>query len=180
MDTPLHPALERLSFLLGVWEGAGVGGHATMDGFRFGQEVTFTHTGRPYLVYTSTAWRLDDDGRIGETVAAESGFWRPVSAARPGADGAQAGAEEAEGLDNGVEVLLTHPEGYSEVYVGTVAFRRVELHTDVVARTETAHEVTGGHRLYGMIGEDLGYAWDIAAFGEPLQSYLSAQLKRVR
>jgi hypothetical protein len=53
------------------------------------------------------------------------------------------------------------------------------LSTDVVARTESAKEVTAGHRLYGMIGEDLGYAYDLAAVGQPLQSHLSAQLKRV-
>jgi hypothetical protein len=49
----------------------------------------------------------------------------------------------------------------------------------VVARTETAKEYTAGHRLYGLIGEDLGYAYDMAAEGQSLQSHLSAQLKRV-
>jgi hypothetical protein len=60
-----------------------------------------------------------------------------------------------------------------------VAFNRVELQTDVVARTESAKEVTGGHRLYGLIGEDLGWAYDMAAVGQELQSHLSAQLKKV-
>jgi hypothetical protein len=55
----------------------------------------------------------------------------------------------------------------------------VELQTDVVARTESAKEVTGGHRLYGLIGEDLGWAYDMAAVGQELQSHLSAQLKKV-
>ena len=30
-----------------------------------------------------------------------------------------------------------------------------------------------------MIGEDLGWAYDMAAMGQGLQSHLSAQLKRV-
>jgi hypothetical protein len=53
----------------------------------------------------------------------------------------------------------------------------------VVARTETAKEVTAGKRLYGLIdspgtpGEkDLAYAYDMAAVGQPLTPHLSAQL----
>jgi THAP4-like, heme-binding beta-barrel domain len=51
--------------------------------------------------------------------------------------------------------------------------------TDVVARTATAKEVTAGHRLYGLAGPDLAYAYDLAALGQGLQPHLSAQLKRV-
>ena len=43
----------------------------------------------------------------------------------------------------------------------------------------SAKEVTAGRRLYGLIGEDLGWAYDMAAVGQPLQSHISAQLKRV-
>jgi hypothetical protein len=52
------------------------------------------------------------------------------------------------------------------------------MSTDVVVRTDTAKEVTAGHRLYGLIGADLGWAYDMAAMGQPLQPHLSAQLKR--
>ena len=41
-------------------------------------------------------------------------------------------------------------------------------------------EAPEGHRLYGLIGRDLGYAYDMAAMGQPLQAHVSAQLKRVR
>ena len=46
-------------------------------------------------------------------------------------------------------------------------------------RTSSAKEVTAGHRLYGLAGTDLAYAYDLAAVGQPLQPHLSAQLKRV-
>ena len=156
----LHPDLEHLAFLLGTWEGAGVGGYPTIESFNFGQELSFTHIGKPFLSYASRTWLIEPDGTLGRPLAAESGYWRP----RP---------------DHQVEVTLAHPTGIVEIYVGTVAFNRVELQTDVVARTESAKEVTGGHRLYGLIGEDLGWAYDMAAVGQPLQSHLSAQLKKV-
>lgn len=154
-----HPAIAPLTFLLGRWEGAGVGGYATIESFHFGLELTFSHIGKPYLIQTSRSWRLDDSGNKLEPLAMEAGFWRTQPAGK-------------------VEVLLSHPTGISEIYVGDVSGTRVELATDVVARTETAKEVTAGKRLYGLIGEDLGYAYDMAAVGQPLQPHLSAQLKR--
>ena len=90
----------------------------------------------------------------------ETGFWRPQP-------------------DNQVEVLLAHPTGITEIYLGQVDGTRIELVTDAVVRTATAKEVTAGKRLYGLIGADLGYAYDLAAVGQPLQPHLSAQLKRV-
>jgi hypothetical protein len=159
-EPELHPNVAGLGFLLGRWEGAGVGGYPTIESFRFGQEVEFSHNGKPYLIYTSRTWRLDDEGNLGVPLATESGYWR----LQP---------------ENKVEVLLAHPTGITEIYVGEVTGTRIEIGTDVVARTATAKEVAAGRRLYGLIGEDLGYAFDMAAVGQELQPHISAQLKRV-
>jgi len=162
-DAPaVHPDLAPLGFLLGRWEGAGIGGYPTIESFQFGQEVSFGHNGKPFLIYTSRTWRLDEDGQIGAPLGTETGFWRP----RP---------------DNQVEVMLAHPTGIVEIYLGEVSGTRIEMATDVVARTATAKEVTAGHRLYGLAGpgQDLAYAYDMAAMGQRLQPHLSAQLKRV-
>lgn len=176
MQPEVHPDLEKLSFLIGRWEGVGVAGYPDMEEFQFGQEIEFTHDGKPYLNYSSRVWRLKEDGSLDEFVTAESGYWR----IRP----AEADEEEKREADTPavhVEVLLSHPEGFNEVYLGNIFANRIELYTDVVLRTETGMEATAGHRLYGLFGDDretLGYAWDLAARGQELQSYMSAQLKR--
>jgi THAP4-like, heme-binding beta-barrel domain len=155
-----HPDLAPVAFLLGRWEGAGVGGYPTIESFRFGQEISFSHNGKPYLIYVSRSWLLDDEGVPGRPLAMETGFWRP----RP---------------EGKIEVVLAHPTGIAEIYHGEVTGTKIELATDVVARTASAKEVRAGHRLYGMVGQDLAYAFDLAAAGEPLQPHLSAQLKPV-
>ena len=155
-----HPDLEPVRFLLGRWEGAGVGGYPTIESFRFGQEITFSHIGKPFLIYSSRTWLLDEDGNLIRPAATETGYWRPQP-------------------DGQIEVVLAEPTGIAEIYVGEIAGTKVEMSTDVVARTATAKDVTAGHRLYGLIGADLGWAFDMAAMGQPLQPHLSAQLKRV-
>jgi hypothetical protein len=158
---PPHEAIAPLSFLLGWWEGAGVVGYPTIESVNFGQEISFSHNGKPFLIYSSRTWLVEDDGAIGRPLAMEVGFWRPQP-------------------DNQVEVLLTHPTGITEIYLGTVDGTKIELITDAVVRTASAKEVTAGKRLYGLIGADLGYAYDMAAVGQPLQPHVSAQLKRVK
>ncbi|WP_033424696.1 FABP family protein [Actinomadura flavalba] len=165
MEPELHPDLKPLEFLLGTWEGAGVGDYPTIEAFQFGQEVTFSHNGKPFLIYQSRTWLLEEDGSIGRPLGTETGYWR----ARP---------------DNELEVTLAHPTGIVEIYVGRVAFHRIDLQTDVVARTESAKEVTAGTRMYGLLPEkngvrDLGWVYEMAAMGQPLQVHLSAQLRHV-
>ncbi|MFE6387157.1 nitrobindin family protein [Nocardiopsis dassonvillei] len=175
MDAEVHPDLAKLSFLLGRWEGVGVAGYADVEEFQFGQEIEFAHNaGLPYLTFTSRAWRMNPEGTRGELVTEESGYWR----VRP-----ETGAEPKEGEPVvHLEVLIAHPEGFNEVYLGNVFANRVEMSTDAVVHTETGIDATASHRLYGLFGdnrETLGYAWDLAARGHSLRSYMSAQLKRV-
>lgn len=161
----LHPALEHLAFLVGTWRGVGVVGYPTIEGARYEQEIVFAHDGRPFLSYSSRSWLLAEDGSRLRPSSSEVGWWRPGATAYD------------------VEVMLAQHTGIVEIYLGNVAFSRVELASEVVARTETAKEVNGLKRLYGLIGEgeqrDLAYAIDMAAVGQPLQSHLSARLSKV-
>jgi hypothetical protein len=148
-------------WLLGTWRGEGVGGYPTMADFRYGEEVTFSHNGKPFLAYTQRTWALGDgDADSPRPLHSETGYWRP----QPG---------------GALEVVLAHPTGVVEVYYGTVKGAQVEMATDLVARTTSAKEVTALKRLYGLVEGDLAYAVDMAAVGQPLQAHLSARLQRV-
>ncbi|NUP51390.1 MAG: FABP family protein [Catenulispora sp.] len=173
IPSDLHPNCVPLAFLLGTWAGAGVGGYPTIESFNFGQEVTFSYTPeKPFLKYESRSWLLDDEGNQVRPLAQESGYWRPQARTE---ENGTAGTTRTH-----LEVLLAHPTGISEIWVGEADGAKIELRTDVVARTETAKEYTAGHRLYGLVQGDLLWAFDMAAMGQPMQSHLSAQLKPVR
>ncbi len=160
LTADLPPELVPLAWLLGSWAGAGVGGYPSVEEFRFGQEVVFEHDGRPFIKHSSRAWLLDDEGAFVRPLASESGYWRPKANGK-------------------LEVTVSHPTGYSEIWIGTVTGPRIELRTDVVARTSTAKEYTAGHRLYGLVEGDLAWAFDMAAVGQSIQPHVSARLKRL-
>jgi THAP4-like, heme-binding beta-barrel domain len=169
IDPDLPAPLVPLAWLVGTWAGAGVVGYPSMpQDLRFGQEVEFRHDGRPFLHYRSQAWLLDENGEQVRPLSTETGFWRP---------GAAITQDGEPGIE--LEVLLAHPTGFVEIYVGTAVGPRITLETDLVARTQTAKEYNAATRLYGLVEGDLLWAMDMAAVGVPLKSHASARLKRL-
>ena len=164
LDTSLHESLAPLAWLVGRWAGAGLVGYPTMESQQFGQEIVCTHDGRPFLEWRSRTWLLDAEGNQVRPLATEVGFWRPVS-------------DQPDGTN--VELLLSHPTGFVEMYAGVAEPAKVELRTDGVMRSPTAKEYTAGHRMYGYVNSNLMWVMDMAAVGQPLQSHVSAELKRV-
>lgn len=162
LDLDLPPALAPLAWLVGRWEGAGVVGYPTIESVQFGQEIVVSHDGRPFLEWRSHTWLLNDAGEQVRPLATELGFWRPVE-----------GGE--------IELLLAHSTGVVEMYVGRrdPAKPAIELRTDGVLRSPFAKEYNAGSRMYGLVDSDLLWVMDMAAVGQPLQSHVSAQLKRV-
>ena len=168
MEAPALPTeLASLSWLIGLWVGVGTGQYPTVDDFRFGQEVSFSTDGRPFLSYASRSWLLDEEGNRVKPLAAESGFLRP-------------------GPGNTVEMQLSHSTGYAEIWYGKIEITgieqaritgaRAELRTDLVARTESAKDYSEGHRLYGLVDGRLLWTFDMSAMGQPLSNHLAATL----
>lgn len=107
----------------------------------------------------------------GETTvwSTETGYWR-VPPERP--------ADLGEGKTP-LEVMVADPAGRLTLYLGSVGNGRVDLASDLIARTPTSAEVAASSRLYGLVEGNLMWVWELAAFGHPLQSYVSANLSRV-
>ncbi|WP_336922468.1 FABP family protein [Aquipuribacter sp. SD81] len=159
--------LVAVGWLVGTWQGAGEVTYPTMDrAVPFGQEVRVTHDGRPFLRWDSRTWQLDEAGALGQPLATETGFWR-VPGGEAGVDGTD------------VELLLVHPMGYLEQYLGRAHAGKIELSTELVARSTDAAEYSAAQRLYGYVQGDLLWAMDMVAVGQPMGSHASARLKKV-
>lgn len=194
LDGNLPAELVPLSWLLGVWEGTGVlnyevGGETR--NFEFGQHVSFSHDGLPYVNYNSYTWLLDEEKTA---LATETGYWRLTRAATEGDPGPGllpgVGAQpftttrSVEALRNSndgfdIEASILHPGGVSELYIGQVKGPRIDLATDAVLRSSSAKEHTASTRLYGLVENHLLWAWDIAALGQELSSHASGRLAKV-
>ena len=157
----LPPSLMGLAWMIGRWEGNGHGRWPGQEDFEYGQQVEFTHNGGDFLHYVSQLYTTDENGDPESPITMETGFWRPMA-------------------DGSIEVVLSSPEGWSEVWTGKIEGAKIELVTDAVMRTSTASvEYTGGQRLYGSVDGDLLWTFDRATTKEPLQSHLWARLRRV-
>ncbi len=107
-----------------------LGGHREGDlpgteDFDFGQQIDFAQNGGDYLHYLSQTFETDASGRAVRPLTMETGFWRPQP-------------------DGGLEVVMCHPDGFAEVWYGTITGAKIELATDAVVRTASAAGLHGG------------------------------------
>lgn len=160
--------LAHLTWLIGTWQGVGTGQYPTIEDFRFFQELTVSHDGRPFLTFASRSWLIDEAGERMAPSAVEVGFIRPLPS-------------------NGLELVLAHPTGVAEIWLGVVTVTamadsvitgaRIEAVTDAIMRTETAPEINSGHRLFGLVDGELLLTYDMAAHGHALANHLAARLR---
>lgn len=156
----LNPALMGLAWMRGRWEGTGFREWPGEDKIEFGVQLDLTDNGDDYLHYLAQMFELDADGKPVRPLMIETGFWRANGSAE-------------------VDAVMCSPDGYAEVWYGRLQPGRVDLTTDVVARTPDAKVAyTAGRRLYGNVDGKLMYSFDRATEDEALRPFVWATLAR--
>jgi hypothetical protein len=157
----LHPDIAALAPLLGTWAGRGSGKYPTIEPFDYLEEVVFAHVGKPFLAYSQKTRAVTD----GRPLHAETGYLR---APRPGS----------------VELILAHPNGITEIEVGTYSVTdgriEIELSAETIGLAPTAKQVTALGRSLRIDGDELSYTVQMGGVGQPLQDHLAAVLHRRR
>ena len=156
MSSPeVSPALQPLAFLLGTWRGEGHGSYPGIEPFDYGEEVSFGHTGRAYLIYTLRTWHPD-----GSPSHHEAGFLRAVG-------------------DGRYELVLAQSGGRVEYAEGELDGMHLELTCREVVNAATAHPVAAVIRTLTLDGDELRSDLSMAALGQPMQPHVASVLRRV-
>ena len=92
MPPELHSNLQALAPFIGTWQGSGSGEYPTIEPFDYVEEVTFSHVGKPFLIYGQKTRAAAD----GAPLHAETGYLRVPQAGQ-------------------VELVLAHPNGITEI-----------------------------------------------------------------
>ncbi len=154
----LHHGIAVLAPLLGTWAGRGAGEYPTIEPFDYLEEVTFAHTGKPFLTYTQRTRSSD-----GQPLHAETGYLRVPSPGR-------------------IEFVIAHPTGVTEIDEGTLSADGdsldIEAESTSVGLTGSAKEVTALRRSISIRGPELRYTLLMGAVGVPLVRHLEATLHR--
>ena len=152
---PVVEQLKPLAFLLGTWRGSGRGAYPTIENFSYEEEATFTHTGRPFLVYLQKTW----DPATHRPMHSETGFLRMLA-------------------DGRVEAVISHAFGIAEVSEGVVNEATMETTSRSLTSSGTAKTVEVLSRRIEVTGDELRYTIGMAFGGHPLQGHLEATLHR--
>ncbi|KAK3218326.1 hypothetical protein Dsin_012296 [Dipteronia sinensis] len=151
----LHPAIAPLSYLLGTWRGQGEGGYPTINSFNYGEELLFSHSGKPVIAYTQKTWKLGS----GEPMHAETGFLRP----KP---------------DGTIEFVIAQSTGLLELQKGTynAQDKVIKLHSELVGNASKVREIS---RVFELVNEELSYVVEMGTNLTSLQPHLRATLRKL-
>ncbi len=152
----LHPDLAALGFLVGKWRGSGSGSYPGSRPFEYEEELTFSHVGKPVLVYTMRT----SLGPGGPASHSEQGFWRCH-------DG------------NRLDCVAAHATGHVEVSTGSVDGTSVKLASTSVSAWPDSKEVIALGRQVLVEGDVLTDRLEMQAVGQTLQTHVLAKLERV-
>jgi hypothetical protein len=152
-DTPLHPQLAPLEFLLGTWEGTSLG-RWVPDPVVFRDRVEFGHVGKPYLTYRQQTWL-----ESGLASHGESGYLAIED-------------------DGAVTWTIAEPSAVVEVHAGAVAGTTLEVGCVAIGRGPGAINVTTVERRLEVEGDELRYGIRIAMNDEEPADHITGVLHR--
>ncbi|XP_010537834.1 PREDICTED: UPF0678 fatty acid-binding protein-like protein At1g79260 [Tarenaya hassleriana] len=152
---PLHPTVAPISYLLGRWRGEGEGQFPTISSFLYGEELQFSHSGKPVIAYSQKTWKLNS----GEPMHSESGFWRP----KP---------------DGTIEVVIAQSTGIVEVQKGTYNADEqvIKLQSQLVGNASKVKEIS---RVFELVNGKLSYEVQMSTNTNHLQPHLKAVLNKI-
>ncbi|MCI1674782.1 MAG: FABP family protein [Ancrocorticia sp.] len=179
----LAPECYPMAWLVDTWRGAGVLEYENVEAAAYLHEVVIDNDDSgPYLRVRSNVWLakesaatvdkevpgqpMYDELTKGELWSSLTGFLR-----------ATPGVEKRDGATL-LEATTCSPAGHAITWAGVIKGPQFQLAADAIAATPTASEFTAARLLGGLVHSDLFVAYDMAAFGHEMRSYMAGRLSR--
>lgn len=153
----LHPGLQAVAGLLGIWRGEGSGEYPTIKSFNYTEELTFTDVGKPFLHYQQRTW-----SPTGAPMHTETGFLRVIDS-------------------QSIEFILAQPTGQTELAQGTLNLTDAGFSCTLdsqVVNSASAKQVQTTRRELDLSADQLSTNFAMAAVGVPLTHHLASVLHR--
>ncbi len=173
-----------MAWLLDSWCGAGILEYKGIEAAAYLHELAIDNdNGGPYLRIRSDIWLAEEPaGAVDGEVAGVDSYNRLTKgdlwSSMTGYLRATPGAQKRDGATL-LEGMTASPAGHSMTWAGLINGPQLQLVTDAIAATPTASTFDQARLMGGLVESDLFIAYDMAAFGEELRSYVAGRLSRV-
>ncbi|MDO4887611.1 MAG: FABP family protein [Actinomycetaceae bacterium] len=180
----LAPETYPMAWLVGSWRGAGLIDYEGIETAAYVHELAIDNDDDgPYLRVSSRVWLADEDpavldkeerGDVAYARLTKASPWSSVT----GYLRAAPGVDQRDGATI-LEAVTSNPAGHAITWAGLIKGPQLQMAADAIAATPTSATFEGARLMAGLVESDLFVAYDIAAFGHELASYMAGRLTRV-
>ncbi|MGJ9659625.1 FABP family protein [Actinotignum sp. GS-2025c] len=180
----LSPETYPMAWLVDTWRGAGLLEYEGVDAAGYLHELRIDNDDHgPYLRLRSATWLSQEPagavdrevpgGRMyaaltkGQLWSSFEGYLRVSPNNLRGTEGRFV-----------LEGMIATSAGHAMTWAGFIKGPQFQIVADAIAATPTAASYTGGQIMGGYVESELFYAYDMAAFGVPMRSYMAGRLQR--
>lgn len=179
----LAPECYPMAWLVGSWRGAGILEYEGIEASGYLHELSIENDEEsPYLRVTSSIWlAVEPAGAVDKEVSGERMYKQLTKerlwAQTTGFLRATPGAGQHDGATL-LEAMSSTPAGHAMTWAGLIKGPQMNLQADAIAATPTASTINGARIMAGLVESDLFYAYDMAAFGQSMGTYMAGRLSR--
>ncbi len=172
-----------MAWLMDSWRGAGVLEYEGIDAAAYLHELTIDNDNNgPYLRIRSDVWLANEPAGAVDQEVPGAAMYDELSkgelwSSATGYLRATPGAEKRDGATL-LEAMTASPAGHATTWVGLIKGPQLQLAADAIAGSPTAAEMTEARLVGGLVQSDFFVAYDMAAFGAELRSYMAGRLSR--
>lgn len=174
-----------MAWLMDSWKGAGVLEYEGIEAAGYLHELTIDNdNGGPYLRMRSDIWLANEPAGAVDKEVPGAAMYEELTkgdlwSSTTGYVRATPGAEKRDDATL-LEAMTSSPAGHAMTWAGLIKGPQVQLAADAIAATPTAGEITAARVMGGLVHSDLFMAYDMAAFGVELRSYMAGRLSRIQ